>query len=364
MRRLYRQVFPHRPPDYATLWNTACHKWVVGMVQLDKGQLHVTGWAITPLELRPHVDFRINGQPVDQVVYPVPRPDVAAHLRFVAEAHDSGFDITTRLPDGTTELGDLTISCVDKRTGELLGWDYQPYHVPSSTRFGPMPAPNQITRVIGAPSDFYFRIGGWTVFQTLCDVVQETTGQAITAFPRVLDWGCGCARVSRYFLPLPGVQVTGADVDPDNIGWCQTNFPSGTWEILPLRPPSQLEPASFDLAFGISVFTHLKEAEQFAWLQELQRVIRPGGLALMTFHGDASVLWSGLSAERYTALKRRGICDQANPLYDADLGEDDYYRDVFHTTEYVRREWGKYFELVTIKPCSVAHQDLVVLRRK
>ena len=132
-------------------------------------------------------------------------------------------------------------------------------------------------------------------------------------------------------------------------------MPTGTWEVLPLRPPSQLKAESFDLAFGVSVFTHLKETEQFAWLQELQRVIRPGGLALMTFHGDASVLWSGLSAERFTALKRRGICDQANPLYDAELGEDDYYRDVFHTTEYIRREWGKYFVLLAIKPCSVAH---------
>jgi SAM-dependent methyltransferase len=180
----------------------------------------------------------------------------------------------------------------------------------------------------------------------------------------VLDWGCGCARVSRYFLPLPGCQLTGVDVDPDNVGWCRANLPAGTWDVVPLRPPTRLPDAAFDLAFGVSVFTHLKEPDQFAWLAELRRVLRPGGLALMTFHGDASVVWSGLAAERYTALRRHGIGDQANPLYDADLGEADYYRDVFHTTEYVRREWGRYFEIVDVKRTWIAHQDLAVMRRR
>jgi SAM-dependent methyltransferase len=337
---------------------------VVGQTLVQNGYLHATGWLVAPPELRPHVGFRLNGEPVDRLIYPIDRPDVARLFPFVPDAVMSGFDLWKELPDGLSEPGDVTITPVDGRAGSSLGWDYAPFHVPSSARAGPLPAPHQMARVIGAPSDFYFRMGGYTAFLALQQIVRELTRAELTAFPRVLDWGCGCGRVSRYFLGLPGVSVTGVDVDPENVGWCRAHLPGATWEVVPLRPPTQLPEAGFDLAFGVSVFTHLGEADQYAWLAELQRVVRPGGLALMTFHGEASIVWARLSAERYTTLRRDGICDQPNPLYDAKLEEPDYYRDTFHTVEYVRREWGKYFDVLAIRPTFIAHQDLAVLRRR
>jgi SAM-dependent methyltransferase len=365
VRRLFRRVFPHRPPDYARLWDRACQKWAVGReTHAHQGHLNITGWLVAPPGLRPHVGFLVNGEPADHVFFPVSRPDVAELFPFVPDAGASGFDVWKALPAGVLEPGDLTITPVDRRTGRPLGWDYAPYHIPSADRSGPLPAPHQMARVIGEPSDFYFRSGGYTAFRALEEAVREATGDELTAYPRVLDWGCGCGRVSRYFLPLPGASVAGVDVDPENVAWCRANLPSGQWDVVPLRPPTGLPTAGFDLAFGVSVFTHLGESEQFAWLDELRRVVRPGGLALMTFHGEASLVWSRLSAERYTQLRRDGFCEQPNPLYDADLGEADYYRDVFHTAEYVRRVWGKYFEVVAIKPTWVAHQDLVVMRRR
>lgn len=364
VRRLLRRVFPHRPPDFAGLWRQTSQKWVLGEAFPRGGRWNVNGWLVAPPDLRPHVEFRLNGELPDRTVYPFARPDVAAYLGFIPDAEASGFAVWKRLPEDSADPGDLTLTVVDRRTGQPLGWDYAPYYVPSAARVGPLPAANQMARVIGEPSDFSFRMGGYTAFHNLQRAVRDATGSDLTAYPRVLDWGCGCARVSRYFLPLPGCQLTGVDVDPDNVGWCRANLPAGTWDVVPLRPPTQLPGAAFDLAFGVSVFTHLKEPDQFAWLAELRRVLRPGGLALMTFHGDASVVWSGLTAERYAALRRHGIGDQANPLYDADLGEADYYRDVFHTTEYVRREWGRYFEIVDVKRAWVAHQDLAVMRRR
>jgi SAM-dependent methyltransferase len=365
VRRLFRRVFPHRPPDYARLWERACQKWAVGHeTHPHESHFNITGWLVAPPELRPHVDFRVNGEPADKVYFPLPRPDVAELFPFVPDAGSSGFDVWKRQPAGSSGPGDLTVEPVDRRTGRPLGWDYAAYHVPSAGRAGPMPALHQMARVIGAPSDFNFRMGGYTAFRALERAVRETTGEELTAYPRVLDWGCGCGRVSRFYLPLPGVRVAGVDVDPENVGWCRANLPGGVWDVVPLRPPTGLPAAGFDLAFGVSVFTHLGEPEQFAWLAELRRVVRPGGLALMTFHGEASLVWSRLSAGRYTELRRGGFCEQPNPLYDADLGEADYYRDVFHTTEYVRREWGKYFEVLAIMPTRVAHQDLAVMRRK
>ncbi len=361
LRRLLRRAFPHAPPDFARLWDAACGKWVVGRTTLDGDTLHVTGWLVAPAAVRPHVEFRVNGAAADRASFPVPRPDVAARLPFVPGAADSGFEVHATLADPDA---DVALTVHDRRTGQPLGRDYAPVLVPAAARVGPVPAGNRVARVIGEPSDFNFRMGGWTAFRRLEAAVRDAVGAELTAYPRVLDWGCGCARVSRYFLPLPGVRVTGVDVDADNVDWCRGHLPGGAWETVPLRPPTHLPTAGFDLAFGVSVFTHLSEPDQLAWLGELRRVVRPGGLALMTFHGDASVVWSGLSAERYGALNRDGICDQDNPLYDADLAEPDYYRDTFHTLDYIRRTWGRAFEILAVRPAFVSHQDLVVMRRR
>lgn len=361
VRRLYRRVFPHKPPDYAALWRETCQKWTLGGTDATDGKLAVNGWLIAPPDVRPHVGFRINGERPEHTQYPLPRPDVARGKAAVAaEAGECGFLLWI----DDSGCRDLTVAAVDERTGKQLGPDFLPIHIPAAGRVGAMPECENVRRVIGNDSPFNFAMGGYTAFRRLEAAVRDATGKDLTAFPRVLDWGCGCGRVSRYFLPLPDVRVTGVDVDAENVGWCRANLPAGSWDVVPLRPPTRLPDAGFDLAFGVSVFTHLKEPEQFAWLDELRRVVRPGGLALMTFHGDASIVWARLAAERYALLLRDGICDQANPLYDAAIGEADYYRDTFHTKDYVRREWGRFFEVLDVRPCFIAHQDLVIMRRR
>ena len=364
VRRLFRRVFPHRPPDRAELWERTCQKWIVAAVELhdfDGPVLVIHGWLMAPPDLRPHVGFRVNGEEFAKMEYPLPRPDVVERSPFAANARESGFLLWKRVAG--PDLGDLELTCIDSRTGKSLGVEYRPFHFPGAERLGPLPADPHMKRVIGEASAFSFALGGFTAFRRLEQAVREIAGESLPAFPRVLDWGCGCGRVSRYFLQLPGCQLTGVDVDEENVGWCREHLTAGSFATVPLRPPTELPDANFDLAFGVSVFTHLSEPEQFAWLAELRRVVRPGGLALMTFHGEASVVWSGLSGERYARLRSHGFCEQANPLYDANLGEPDYYKDVFHTKEYVRREWGKYFEVLAILPCYLAHQDLVMLRR-
>lgn len=364
VRRLFRRVFPHRPPDFAELWERTCQKWIVASVEVHDYNgpvLVVHGWLMAAPELRSSVGFRVNGEEFAKTEYPLARPDVVERSPYATNADECGFILWKRLSDPDT--GDLEFTCVDTRTGKPLGVEYRPFQFPGTKRLGPLPTGPHMKRVIGEDSVFSFAMGGFTAYRRLEEAVRDIVGESLTAFPCVLDWGCGCGRVSRYFLTLDGCRLTGVDVDEENVAWCRAHLTNGWFATVPLRPPTEMSEAGFDLAFGISVFTHLSEPEQFAWLAELRRVVRPGGLVLMSFHGEASVVWSGLSAERYARLRSRGFCEQANPLYDANLGEPDYYKDVFHTKEYVRREWGKYFEVLSILPCFVAHQDLVVMRR-
>ena len=44
---------------------------------------------------------------------------------------------------------------------------------------------------------------------------------------------------------------------------------------------------TFDLIYAISVFTHLTEELGRAWIAELRRLLRPGGLLMFTVHGRA-----------------------------------------------------------------------------
>ncbi|HEY0382006.1 MAG TPA: class I SAM-dependent methyltransferase [Candidatus Elarobacter sp.] len=43
-------------------------------------------------------------------------------------------------------------------------------------------------------------------------------------------------------------------------------------------PPSDLPAESFDVIYAYSVFTHLSEELQRAWIEEFRRLLRPGGV--------------------------------------------------------------------------------------
>jgi SAM-dependent methyltransferase len=100
----------------------------------------------------------------------------------------------------------------------------------------------------------------------------------------VLDFGCGCGRVTRYFRDHHG-DVAGSDVNRDAVSWCRANLPFGRFEANGLAPPLAFDDASFDLVYALSVFTHLTSDLQLAWRDELHRILRPGGRLLVTTHG-------------------------------------------------------------------------------
>ncbi len=225
----------------------------------------------------------------------------------------------------------------------------------------------QLTRVQTWSNAQSVTFTGYNVFRLL-----ESALEAHGVTPRkgvaVLDWGCGHGRVTRHFINhWPQARIEGADIDAENIEWCQENLPRGNFTTVPLLPPSSLKSASFDAVFGISVVTHLTEAAQIAWLQELSRILKPGGLALLSFGGASGAAWGSFWHGPDWWQKWRdqefddGIMD---PALKGKIAEDNYYRLTVQSIAWTRKLWSRYFDIVAIEADFVGNQDLAVLRRR
>lgn len=97
----------------------------------------------------------------------------------------------------------------------------------------------------------------------------------------VLDFGCGCGRTSRNWQR----PVHGTDIRPELVAWCQEHLP-GVYTVNDPEPPTSYAGSSFDVVYAVSVFTHLTVDRQRQWLAEFARIVRPGGLVLLSTHGD------------------------------------------------------------------------------
>jgi SAM-dependent methyltransferase len=125
-------------------------------------------------------------------------------------------------------------------------------------------------------------------------------------------------------------------------------------------PPLAAESGSFDFIYGISVFTHLNEDYQRAWLEELWRVARPGGIVLLTVHGTATA--GQLPQASQDRLRAEGFVfhetDSTKGLF------PDWYQASFQTPAQVRRSFGRNFEVLSHFPQGLDnYQDIVLLTK-
>lgn len=105
----------------------------------------------------------------------------------------------------------------------------------------------------------------------------------------VCEWGCGPARIIRHMANFSGERtfyLHGFDYNPSTIKWCKKNIKGIDFELNTLNPPLPCEKNSFDCVYNLSVLTHLSEEMHFKWVKELQRVVKPAGLIILTTHGD------------------------------------------------------------------------------
>ena len=146
----------------------------------------------------------------------------------------------------------------------------------------PLPPRRLMVRVAGTGDADWFLRGGRAGYDAIA------AHAPLDELHSVLDFGCGCGRVTRWWADFHG-DVAGSDVSGPAVEWCRAHLPFARFEQNALAPPLVFEDASFDLVYALSVFTHLTADLQLAWRDELRRVLRPGGLLLVTTHGRSYV---------------------------------------------------------------------------
>jgi SAM-dependent methyltransferase len=229
----------------------------------------------------------------------------------------------------------------------------------------PIPPKHLQFRVAGARYPEFFK-RGYAMFQELEDVLQSQ-GQSFFKFNNILDFGCGCG---RFMIPLSfrisPEKVSGTDIDKEAIGWFKTNYPAfKDLDVNGFTPPTKYQDGAFDFVYAISIFTHLPEEMQNAWLEELSRIIKPGGYGLFTTHGEkffAELKKPEYGESAYPKLIEEGFYYSVR---DSTEGLPDFYQTSFHTHDYIRRQWVKYFEIVWIQKQGLGgNQDIVLLRKR
>ncbi|MEA3015557.1 MAG: hypothetical protein QOI38_279 [Sphingomonadales bacterium] len=228
---------------------------------------------------------------------------------------------------------------------------------------GPLPSAKLRYRVHGGLRAEDFVKAGENIARDL-DRMLAPMGRTVYSFEDVLDFGCGSGRVLRNFAsPPPSCRIHGTDIDPELVAWCRDNLPWARFTLNNPTPPSPFADASFDFIYSISVFTHLDEEYQHAWLAELKRIARPGAILVLTVHGEH--VYRQLPPDDLAKLEAHGFLFAVGATGKLKLdGLPDFYQSAYHTRAYVEREWARYFELVDYVPRGVQdHQDAVVLRR-
>jgi SAM-dependent methyltransferase len=141
-------------------------------------------------------------------------------------------------------------------------------------------------------------------FSALIRMVSPPEGRG----KRIMELGCGygkIASISQYFTDPDGEYV-GVDITRRCIDFCKRKYkhlprtrfflsgdPNNLYSRLQHDQPDKaqthgadwpVEPNSVDVFIAVSVWTHLQEEDSYKYMQRVYEVVRPGGVAIITFH--------------------------------------------------------------------------------
>ncbi|MDG1499409.1 MAG: class I SAM-dependent methyltransferase [Planctomycetota bacterium] len=226
----------------------------------------------------------------------------------------------------------------------------------------PTPPAHLSMRVSHTELDYLLQAGG---MKTACDFQRAAARHGMPAPKRILDWGCGPARVTSHLQALfPGAEIVGTDLDHETVGWAAMNYPGIEFVGGNPEPPLPFDSSSFDLITGGSVFTHLTAEMQEAWLGELRRLLVPGGRALVSTLGSFAADMRSTDVSMCERLAAAGFDDQMHDATLDGVAPEGYYRGTWQTIDWTRGKWSESMTVLEVEEAGYEnYQDLWVLGR-
>ncbi len=326
--------------------STARHlRWMPDRITLDAEELIIEGWALNTWDAPQAARFLINGRDIEQVEWPIASPDLLAIFGAIPNTDAARFRCRQSLSDDQNLFQDDFVRLnVTGQFGEHRH-SYRTAWYLCDPRLEARPAQ---TEQIDSP-----RLGGATITMRIQQLLVDRFDRGLNSFTAVLDLHCGY--LTHYLSLLCPHKLTGVASDAEKLHNCAQSTPNAHFQLIDWQQPMPFAAASFDLAIGISLLGQLGAPEERAWLTELQRLLSPGGLVLLSLPGQAQAVLHQIPSERLRDMQQEGILQQ---------GATGHVHEVLRSHDYVQAKWEEFFDVLEIVPAIAGSQDLVVMRRR
>jgi SAM-dependent methyltransferase len=222
-----------------------------------------------------------------------------------------------------------------------------------------VPIPSDALRfmISGGESDPHgFLTSGKQGAQLVTDILAQQ-GTRLDQTGKLLDLGCGCGRIIRHLGQSGAEELHGCDCNAKSIAWCQRYLDFAKFKVNDLEPPLPYPDQMFGLIYAFSIFTHFPERLQQRWMDELRRVLAPGGYLLLTVQGRRFMKTQG--PDKQAAFRRGELVVVRDGLAGSNFCA------AFHPERYVRETLADSFDVVQFiaggaQTCG--HQDVYLLR--
>ena len=210
-----------------------------------------------------------------------------------------------------------------------------------------VPPSSLIHLVAGHRSASAFLVGGLSASEAIRAALARN-GLRMDQFSNVLDFGCGVGRIIRHWNGNQRPAMHGTDYNSDLIEWCRKNLKSFEFRVNTLSGALPYDSEAFDFIYSFSVFTHLREPLQFHWIDELSRVLKPGGYIYLTTHGEHYL--SVLNSSEQEQFRQGELVVREEEQSGSNLCA------VFHPPSYVRNTLARNLVVADFIKCG-AHGD-------
>jgi SAM-dependent methyltransferase len=232
----------------------------------------------------------------------------------------------------------------------------------------PLPIPpKELWLNYGQTVEVFLELGREHV-QALREMLEQS-GMPIEAAGRILDFGCGTARMIRWLHDISdSCEIWGTEIRSSCIAWCKQYLsPPFHFATTTIAPHLPFEDRYFGLIYAGSVFTHLDDLAE-AWLMELRRVLRPGGRLFITVHDHNTIrmIWDPESS-CYPLFAYLRECPEFLDYCRSDFAMFTVGRSldaqVFYDPEYLSRKLAPFYRTLSVGAGRHGFQTALVLER-